>query len=210
MKKWLNLLLIFIIGILSSIIGCSYGKPPVIVNVSAVPDTIYMDQYSTLTCEAYDPEGRNLTYKWSNGESGKSIRYYPPTYGTRIVSVEVSDGGLTTTDSVTINVLYRIFFEAFLKFSGRNMPSSLYLYDTYHNLITVTSDSIGMYFYNPNPGAYYLDVCAISIDITYTLYVYINGVYQTSRNDMVGANSCLEYMITTNHKGKILRIQRRK
>jgi len=208
MKKWLNLFLIFIIGVLSSIIGCSYGEPPVIVNVSAAPDTIYMDQYSTLTCEAYDPEGKNLRYKWSNGEYGKSVRYYPPTYGDRVVSIEVSDGGLTTTDSVTIDVLYRIFFEAFIKFCGMHTQSNLYFYDSHHKLITVTLDSIGLYLYDPNPGAYYLDVCAQFKDIIYTLYIYVNGVYQASRTDSLSPGYCWEYMIRMNQKEKILRIQR--
>jgi hypothetical protein len=93
--------------------GCiGENHPPVISNLSADPPSVDIDQTTTITCFASDPDGDPLTYHWTkNGgafvgsTSGLSVTWRAPsTEGNYTVECEVSDGK-GGEDSESINII---------------------------------------------------------------------------------------------------------
>jgi hypothetical protein len=98
----------------------SYGKfevpvgdnsPPVITSLTANPLYVDTNQTSTITCNAYDPDGDPLTYYWTKtggiitGSGSTATWIAPSTKGTYTVSCTVNDGkGGEDSESVSILV----------------------------------------------------------------------------------------------------------
>jgi len=89
------------------------NQPPIISSLSANPPSVDIDQTTTITCFASDPDGDPLTYHWTkNGgafvgsTSGSSVTWRAPsTEGNYSVECEISDGeGGEDSDSVNIVV----------------------------------------------------------------------------------------------------------
>ena len=87
------------------------NEPPVILSLTADPDSIDVEGSSTLTSVAIDPDGDELTYTWiaSQGSlvgSGSSVSWVAPnSEGTYSVTCKVDDGrGGDDSKSVTIVV----------------------------------------------------------------------------------------------------------
>ncbi len=88
------------------------NKPPVITGLTAEPPSVVQGKTCTITCTASDPDGDELTYRWSPAKGtisgqGPSITWTAPTVcGDYAVSVTVSDSnGGEASDNVTINVV---------------------------------------------------------------------------------------------------------
>ena len=88
------------------------NHPPVISSLTANPSGIDINQTTTITCAASDPDGNSLTYSWTkNGgtfegnTSGSSVTWRAPsTEGNYTVECEVSDGEASDSESVNISV----------------------------------------------------------------------------------------------------------
>ncbi len=99
--------------------GPSVNHAPVIISVTASPDTIryyipdhtYRHDIATLSCIAMDDNQDNLEYVWEASEgfffqpaSGPSVQWSNRNRGGYWVRVSVSDGIEFTTDSVNVYV----------------------------------------------------------------------------------------------------------
>jgi len=86
------------------------NHPPVISSLTANPSSIDINQSSTITCIAYDPDGDTLTYTWAkNGGtisgSGSTITWTAPSSaGTYTITCTVSDGH-GGQDSESVNII---------------------------------------------------------------------------------------------------------
>jgi len=89
------------------------NRPPVISDLSANPSSVDINQITTVTCSASDPDGDPLTYHWTKNAgsfegdtSGPSVTWRAPsTEGNYSVECEVSDGkGGEDTDTLNIVV----------------------------------------------------------------------------------------------------------
>ncbi len=73
-------------------------QEPVVEGVTADPATLQPEEVSTVTCEASDPDGDELTYTWTAGGgtlsgAGKIITWQAPAVtGDFLISVSVDDG----------------------------------------------------------------------------------------------------------------------
>ena len=95
-----------------TIIVLDFNHAPVISDLSANPFSVNVNQTTTVTCIASDPDGDPLTYHWTkNGgffegsTSGPSLIWKAPSIqGNYTVSCEVSDGEASDSDQVIISV----------------------------------------------------------------------------------------------------------
>ena len=78
----------------ASVIAVKPNKPPVITSVQGSPPCISVGN-TTLTCNAYDPDGDPLAYSWKAGANGGSSS------GPTIVCLCGSPGASTATGTVT-------------------------------------------------------------------------------------------------------------
>jgi hypothetical protein len=92
-------------------VNVTVNKPPEITDIRAQPAVILIEQNSTITCEAQDPEGKPLTYNWSSPEgslsgSGNSVTWTAPgRSGNFTIEVQVEDDrGDTDSASITVRV----------------------------------------------------------------------------------------------------------
>jgi hypothetical protein len=74
------------------------NQNPIISSLTATPSSVKIGETSTITCNASDPDGDNLTYTWtmtggSISGSGSTVTWTAPsTAGTYTVTCNVSDG----------------------------------------------------------------------------------------------------------------------
>jgi hypothetical protein len=92
-------------------VNVTLNEPPAIALVRAKPTTVLIEESTTITCEAEDPEGKPLTYTWSAAEgsisgSGDTVTWTAPgRSGNYTIEVEVEDEkGDTDSSSVTVRV----------------------------------------------------------------------------------------------------------
>ena len=115
MKK--KLLIVLLLGLISiSFTGClsmispELNNPPVLATISDA--TVTLGETFTCTVVANDPEGDDLTYSlltgsptdMSIGDNSGVITWTPTDTGNFDITVEVSDGELSDTQSFTITV----------------------------------------------------------------------------------------------------------
>ena len=88
---------------------CETNNSPVITDLTANPSSVELGGISTITCDATDADGDNLTYSWSatSGSisgSGSTVTYTAPsTGGIYTITCTVLDGN-GGEDSGTVNV----------------------------------------------------------------------------------------------------------
>ena len=87
------------------------NNPPVINSLTTDCPRVKQAGTGTITCEASDPDGDELTYSWSaergniSGEGGEVTWVAPSEYGTFIITLTVTDGrGGEATDTISIIV----------------------------------------------------------------------------------------------------------
>lgn len=89
------------------------NRAPVIQTVTANPESVGRSESAALQCTASDPDNDILVYNWSsehgafpNGSSGSLVFWRAPgDTGTYPVSVRVSDGSLSDTETINVNVI---------------------------------------------------------------------------------------------------------
>ncbi|MCP4581276.1 MAG: SUMF1/EgtB/PvdO family nonheme iron enzyme [candidate division Zixibacteria bacterium] len=115
MKK-IKLLIISIL--ISNLFGCKNNSTepinhaPVIQNILAESDTLYIGQSTNIQCSASDEDGGSLTYFWSSiygsftdGNSSESVIWQAPLIaGSFYVKVTLNDGQYSIGDSIEITV----------------------------------------------------------------------------------------------------------
>jgi hypothetical protein len=90
--------------------GCSRTHPPVIFSITAEPDIVSPGEISTVTVEAGDMDGDELSYEWMVPAgriegSGKAVTWVSPeTEGKYEVIVTVSDGSDSVAKTVAVTV----------------------------------------------------------------------------------------------------------
>ena len=84
---------------------------PIVTSVTASPATVITGGSSTISCEAVSPYSSSLTYTWVatggtlSSSGGKIVTWTAPTTtGTYTITVVVSDGSTTTSNSTQITV----------------------------------------------------------------------------------------------------------
>lgn len=94
----------------------SKNQQPVILSLTADPDTVEVDGTSDLVCMATDPDGDNLIYNWEIASglisgTGSNVTWTAPSSaGTFVVSCKVDDGnGGQDNESVNIEVSEKTF-----------------------------------------------------------------------------------------------------
>jgi len=88
------------------------NRPPEISDLTANPSSVDINQTTTITCIASDPDGDPLTYYWTKnggsfegGTSGSTVTWRAPsTPGNYTVTCEVSDGELSDSEQFNIPV----------------------------------------------------------------------------------------------------------
>lgn len=89
------------------------NRAPVIQSVSVVPENVGVSESASLRCSATDPDNDVLVYTWSaengtfpNGPAGTFVLWLAPEdTGLYAASVVVSDGKLTDSETIDINVI---------------------------------------------------------------------------------------------------------
>jgi len=112
-------ILFILIGLTLLILSCKdeettapQNQKPQIQSLSANPSTIKVNDETTLTCVATDPDGDNLTVSWTapsgtfpNGNVGTSVKWKAPNnIGVYSITATVSDGKDTDKEVVSVNV----------------------------------------------------------------------------------------------------------
>jgi len=87
------------------------NRPPEITSLVADPDTVEAGKTTLITCQAQDPDGDSLSYKWSASAgsikgSGSQVRYKSPSSpGTCLLEIMVTDQeGLGTKNRIKVVV----------------------------------------------------------------------------------------------------------
>ena len=90
------------------------NSPPVILSITALPDSTEINDRITIICSAQDDDGDPLSYKWDNqtvgtiqtGDSDNTISWIAPDYFCQPwILCTVSDpNGATSTDSIQVFV----------------------------------------------------------------------------------------------------------
>ncbi len=106
-----TLLLIYYVGCDGDDPNGPDNHPPSINNLTSSPDTTFVNDTCSITCEATDADGDALTYTWTAAEgtilgTGSGVDWYAPdTAGIYYVKCTTSDGrGGSDTDSLDIVV----------------------------------------------------------------------------------------------------------
>lgn len=95
------------------ILGSLFNKPPTVSLAFTLGDAnVYSDETVYLTATMSDPDGDPLTFTWyldgvSQSVSTDQIYYTAPSAAsdtTKVLSIRVSDGSETATDSITFNI----------------------------------------------------------------------------------------------------------
>jgi hypothetical protein len=87
-----------LIALLLAVGACNGNSAPTISSLTADPDTVPPQGTSTITCDASDPDGDTLTYKWTEdgwviSASGSTLTWTAPDdEGTYTIGVTVKDG----------------------------------------------------------------------------------------------------------------------
>lgn len=88
------------------------NQKPVILSINANPESVKINEETTLTCTASDPDGDALSIEWNAqegifplGNIGSSVKWKAPTYsGSYLITATVSDEIDFVEATVTINV----------------------------------------------------------------------------------------------------------
>jgi hypothetical protein len=86
-----------LIALLLAVGACNDNSLPTISSLTADPDTVPPQGTSTITCDASDPDGHTLTYKWTEDSwvisgSGSALTWTAPDdEGTYTIGVTVKD-----------------------------------------------------------------------------------------------------------------------
>ena len=114
-----------------------YNRAPTIYSVNPTSGTLTVSvgQHVNFSCKADDPDGDNITYEWSF--DGETVGYGPnytfiateKDLGSHTLTVEVSDGNLTDSNSWTINVVRNPTTKLWV--------SNQYIYGGYDNAIRI-------------------------------------------------------------------------
>jgi len=113
MNKTLIWIHIFSLALALLVLGCDKTEPhsPIIFSLTTEPDDIILPgEASTVTVEAGDADGDELSYEWSASAgviegSGKTVTWLSPeTEGKYELTVMVSDGSTPVSETVTIRV----------------------------------------------------------------------------------------------------------
>jgi hypothetical protein len=89
-----------------------HGQKPVITSMGSDASELIASQYTSVYCDAYDPDGDSLTYFWSadngafaGGNQKAAVRWVAPSNPCMaILTCTVSDGGLSTSMDLGIIV----------------------------------------------------------------------------------------------------------
>lgn len=89
------------------------NQAPSVSIINLGPSTYQAGQTINLTADAFDPDGEPLTYNWNFGGvlqpmTGQNVSFKFTSAGNNTVKVTVSDGELTASASIVINVEYYI------------------------------------------------------------------------------------------------------
>jgi hypothetical protein len=83
--------------------GCPNTPPSVSLDA---PEVVEDEEEFEVSVQATDVEGHDLSYEWSNGDTGRTANYSFARSGQNVsVSVSVSDGFGTVSESATVEVL---------------------------------------------------------------------------------------------------------
>lgn len=118
-KSWIAVVVIFLSITLQSCIqpervvaSSGANQAPKIIKISAARQEIKLGEFTSITIDAVDPEGEELTYEWkaSLGDilgHGSVVRYTAAfcCVGTNSITVTVTDaGGASVTKSISIEI----------------------------------------------------------------------------------------------------------
>lgn len=89
------------------------GQSPVITSVGSDASEVLVGGYTTIYCDAYDPDGDSLDYRWSaiygtfpEGNHGAAVRWVaPPSPYNVILTCTVTDYMYSASMSLNINVV---------------------------------------------------------------------------------------------------------
>jgi hypothetical protein len=111
--KRITIVMLLLMGII--LIACQKeNKQPVIASVTANPDSVTPGQGTTLTVDASDPDGDELTYTWSatsgtlSSTTGSSVIWTAPTaIGSYTITVKAEDPGELSDEASKIIKVYQ-------------------------------------------------------------------------------------------------------
>jgi len=148
---------------------------PIITDLRADPSEVHRGTTSTLMCQAYDPDGDDVTYLWESvggsieGNNSSAIWIAPDQIGTYYVSCTVQDSyGKETRDGLNMVVVdtsagSSVDLAAYYPFNGNaNDESGNFFHGTVYGA-TLTSDRFGR-----ENSAYYFDGVYDRIQVTNT------------------------------------------
>jgi hypothetical protein len=110
-SKGIKLVLVSLVILTMLLAGGCFNKPPVVTSLTPSATTVASGDSCTVNCVASDPDSDPLTYAWSAAEGaisgvGSTITWIAPTtVGTYTVTVTVSDGKKSVSDSCNIQVV---------------------------------------------------------------------------------------------------------
>ena len=110
-SKGIKLVLVSLVILTMLLAGGCFNKPPVVTSLTPSATTVASGDSCTVNCVASDPDSDPLTYAWSAAEGaisgvGSTITWLAPTtVGTYTVTVTVSDGKKSVSDSCNIQVV---------------------------------------------------------------------------------------------------------
>lgn len=76
-----------------------------VINRVVAPESTVVGESFTVIAEAEDADGDELSYEWSNGDTGDTASYVFTSTGEKSLSVSVSDGVDSVSQSVTVDVV---------------------------------------------------------------------------------------------------------
>ena len=140
------------------------NNDPIIINISANPRKIHIGALSQINCDAFDPDGDDLTYSWSAGEgeftgSGQKVTWTAPIQvGNIFLKCNVEDTfGNVTADSIQVSVRDTTIHQtgdlvAYYPFNGNANDES-----SFNNNGTVSGAALVSDRFNNQNSAYQFD-----------------------------------------------------